>query len=208
MEGLVEKKRLAVMVSGRGSNCEAILRACAEGRLPGCEAAVVISNVPGVAALDKARAFGVPAIALEGRGRDRAEHEEAVGSMLKKMRVDLVCLAGYQRVLSPEFVREWKGRLLNVHPSLLPAFPGMRAQKQALEYGVHFAGCTVHFVDEMVDGGAVIVQHAVEVLDGDTVESLSERILVEEHEAYVEGIRRVVSGEYVLVGRRYARRAG
>lgn len=204
MSGAVaEKKRLAVLVSGRGSNCEAIIRACAEGGLPGCEVAVVVSNVPSAPALERARALGVTAVSLEGRGRERAEHEAAMTTLLQKFRVDLVCLAGYLRVLSPSFVQQWEGRLINIHPSLLPAFAGLRAQKQALEYGVQFAGCTVHFVSEEVDGGAIIVQHAVEVLDADTVETLSARILEEEHIAYIEGIRRVVSGAYTLRGRRY-----
>ncbi len=201
-----EKVRLGILLSGQGSHCEAIWRACADGRLPGCEVALVISNVPGSPVIERARALGLTVVALEGRGREQSEHEAAISSLLRKFRIDLVCLAGYQRVLSMEFVREWRGKLLNVHPSLLPAFPGPHAPKLAMEYGVQFTGCTVHFIDESVDGAVVILQHAIELVDADTVQTLSARILSEEHEAYVEALRRVVSGDYELRGRRYARR--
>ena len=199
--------RIAILISGRGSNCMAIVRAVRDGRLPNCEIAVVISNVSAAPGIEAARAFNVPVVALEGRGRKQAEHEEAIGALLTKFRVDLICLAGYIRVLSANFVREWQGKMLNIHPSLLPSFPGLHAQRQALDYGAQTAGCSVHFVDESVDGGILIVQRALEVLPTDTEATLSEHLLVEEHLAYVEAIRRVLSGEYEVVGRRYLPRA-
>jgi len=199
--------RIAVLISGRGSNCMAIVRAVRDGRLPNCEIAVVISNVSAAPGIEAARAFNVPVVALEGRGRKQAEHEEAIGSLLTKFRVDLICLAGYMRVLSANFVREWQGKMLNIHPSLLPSFPGLHAQRQALDYGAQIAGCSVHFVDESVDGGILIVQRAIEVLPTDTENTLSDRLLVEEHIAYVEAIARVISGEYKISGRRYLPRA-
>jgi phosphoribosylglycinamide formyltransferase-1 len=195
--------RIAILISGRGSNCMAILRAVRDGRLPNCEIAVVISNVSAAPGIEAARAFNVPVVALEGRGRQQAEHEEAIGALLVKFRVDLICLAGYMRVLSANFVREWAGKMLNIHPSLLPSFPGLHAQRQALDYGAQIAGCSVHFVNESVDGGILIVQRAIEVLPTDTEKTLSDRILVEEHIAYVEAIGRVISGDYEVVGRRY-----
>jgi phosphoribosylglycinamide formyltransferase-1 len=140
---------------------------------------------------------------LESKGRARREHEEAVTALLEKFRVDLVCLAGYMRVLSAEFVQRWQGRLLNIHPSLLPAFAGLHAQRQALEYGAQIAGCTVHFVDEAVDGGVIVLQRTCAVLPDDTEETLAARILEEEHVAYAEAIGRVISGTYEVAGRRY-----
>jgi phosphoribosylglycinamide formyltransferase-1 len=199
--------RIAILISGRGSNCMAIIRAVRDGRLTGCEIAVVVSNIPGAPGIEAARAFGIPVVTLEGRGREQIDHEEAINALLRKFRVDLICLAGYMRVLSADFVREWQGKMLNIHPSLLPAFPGLHAQRQALEHGVLLSGCSVHFVDEAVDGGVLIVQRACEVLPTDTEESLSGRILAEEHLAYVEGLRRVLSGEYEISGRRYLPRA-
>ncbi len=198
--------RIAILISGRGSNGESIALACRDGRLPGCEIVLVVSNVPGAQGIERLRALGLTTVTLEGRGRDRLEHEEAVASLLRKFRVNLVCLAGYKRVMSPGFVSEWKDRVLNVHPSLLPAFPGMHAQRQAIFYGVQFSGCTVHLVDAGIDSGVILLQHAVEVLDTDSVESLSDRILTEEHVAYVEAIRRLISGEYEVQDRRFVRR--
>jgi len=195
--------RIGILISGRGSNAMAILRAVEEGRLPGCEIAVVISNIAGAAGIEAARAAGVPAVALESKGRPRAEHERAVTALLEKFRVDLVCLAGYMRLLSPEFTQRWSGRMLNIHPSLLPAFPGLHAQRQALEYGAQVTGCSVHFVDEVMDGGVLILQRTCAILPDDTEDTLSARVLHEEHIAYVEAIARVVSGEYEVVGRRY-----
>lgn len=196
-------KRIAVLISGRGSNCMALIRAVRDGRLSDCEIAVVVSNIPEAPGVEAARAFGVPVVTLEGRGREQAEHETAVTALLRKFRVDLICLAGYMRILSASFVREWQGRMLNIHPSLLPAFPGLHAQRKALQYGVSVAGCTVHFVDESVDGGVIILQRTAEVLPEDTEETLSERILEQEHLAYVEALQRVLSGEYEARGRRY-----
>ena len=141
----------------------AIVRAVRDGRLQNCEIAVVVSNIPGAPGIEAARAFGVPAITIEGRGREQAEHETAINALLHKFRVDIICLAGYMRILSAAFVREWQGRMLNIHPSLLPNFPGLHAQRQALEYGAQYTGCTVHFVDESVDGG-VITEVAVAVV--------------------------------------------
>ena len=199
-------QRLGILLSGRGSNFMAIAEAIREGRLPGAEIAVVLSNLPDAAGLKIARELGLPAIAIPSEGRKRAEHDAQVVATLRQHRVDLVCLAGYMRILSPEFVRAFPNRILNVHPALLPAFPGLDAQAQALEFGAKVAGCTVHFVDEAVDHGAIITQRVVPVLDEDTAESLAARILEQEHIAYTEAIARVLSGEYHLVGRRYLRR--
>ena len=199
-------QRLGILLSGRGSNFMAIAEAIREGRLPGAEIAVVLSNLPDAAGLKIARELGLTAIAIPSAGRKRAEHDAEVVAALRQHRVDLVCLAGYMRILSPEFVRAFPNRILNVHPALLPAFPGLDAQAQALEFGAKVAGCTVHFVDEAVDHGAIITQRVVPVLDEDTAESLAARILEQEHIAYTEAIARVLSGEYHLVGRRYVRR--
>ncbi|HUD21981.1 MAG TPA: phosphoribosylglycinamide formyltransferase [Acidobacteriaceae bacterium] len=196
-------RRLGILLSGRGSNFIAIAEAIRERRLQGAEIAVVLSNLPDAAGLEAARKMGLPALAIPSTGRKRAEHDAEMIAVLHQHRVDLVCLAGYMRILSPEFVREFPHRILNVHPSLLPAFPGLDAQAQALEYGAKVAGCTVHFVDEAVDHGAIILQRVVPVLDQDTAESLAARILVEEHIAYPEAIARVLSGVYCLEERRY-----
>jgi phosphoribosylglycinamide formyltransferase-1 len=184
----------------------AIAEAIREGRLPGAEIAVVLSNLPDAAGLDSARKLGLPAIAIPSAGRKRAEHDAEVVAALRQHRVDLVCLAGYMRIISPDFVRAFPNRILNVHPALLPAFPGLDAQAQALAFGARVAGCTVHFVDEAVDHGAIILQRVVPVLDDDTAESLSARILEQEHIAYTEAIARVLSGEFHLSGRRYIHR--
>ena len=199
-------QRLGILLSGRGSNFLAIAEAIREGRLTGAEIAVVLSNLPDAAGLEAARQLGLPAIAIPSAGRKRAEHDAEVVAALRQHRVDLVCLAGYMRIISPEFVRAFPNRILNIHPALLPAFPGLDAQAQALEFGAKVAGCTVHFVDEAVDHGAIILQRVVPVLDEDTAETLSARILEQEHIAYAEAIARVLSGEYCLVGRRYVRR--
>jgi phosphoribosylglycinamide formyltransferase-1 len=196
-------KRLGILLSGRGSNFIAIAAAIRERRLLGAEIAVVLSNRADAPGLKAAQEMGLPAFAVPSAGRKRAEHDAEMIAQLHQHRVDMVCLAGYMRILTPEFVRAFPERILNVHPSLLPAFPGLDAQAQALEFGAKFAGCTVHFVDEAVDHGAVIVQRAVPVLDDDTAESLSARILEQEHIAYPEAIARIVSGEYRLAGRRY-----
>lgn len=168
----------------------------------------MLSNIAGVAGIEAAREAGVPAITLESKGRPRVEHEQAVTALLEEFGVELVCLAGYMRLLSEEFTRRWSGRMLNIHPSLLPAFAGLHAQRQALEYGAQVTGCSVHFVDEVMDGGVLILQRTCAILPEDTEETLSARLLDEEHKAYVEAIERVVSGEYAVVGRRYLKSEG
>ena len=199
-------KRLGVLLSGRGSNFLAIQKAIAEGRLPGAEIAVVLSNKADAPGLSAARELGWPALHIPVAGRTPVERDLEFVARLKEHEVDLVCLAGYMRIVSPPFVEAFPDRILNVHPSLLPSFPGLDAQRQALEFGAKVAGCTVHFVDEAVDHGVIILQHAVPVLDDDTDESLSARILVEEHKAYPEAIQRVLSGDYEIRGRRFVRR--
>ena len=196
-------RKLGVLLSGRGSNFAAIAENIAQGRLKGCEIAVVISNKADAAGLSIARERGLKAVAIEARGRKRAEHDAEIISTLREHQVDLVILAGYMRLLSPEFIQAFPQRILNIHPSLLPAFPGLDAQEQALIYGVQVAGCTVHFVDEELDHGVIVLQKTVPVLETDDAHTLSERILEQEHIAYSEGIARVVSDEYRIVGRRY-----
>ena len=196
-------KKLGILQSGRGSNFLAIADSIDAGRLPGAEIAVVISNRAEAQGIEVARTRNLPALAIETMGRKRAEHDAEIISVLRDHEVDLVCLAGYMRLLSQEFVRAYPQRILNIHPSLLPAFPGLDAQRQALEYGVHYSGCTVHFVDEELDHGVIILQRAVLVLPGDDEATLSARILAEEHQAYSEAISRVLSGKYAIVGRRY-----
>jgi phosphoribosylglycinamide formyltransferase-1 len=198
-------KRLGVLLSGRGSNFAAIAENIAQGRLKGCEIAVVISNKADAAGLAIARERGLKAVAIEARGRKRAEHDAEMISTLREHQVDLVILAGYMRLLSPEFIQAFPQRILNIHPSLLPAFPGLDAQEQALIYGVQVAGCTVHFVDEELDHGVIVLQKSVPVLETDDAPTLSERILQQEHIAYSEAIARVLSGEYRIVGRKYVR---
>lgn len=198
--------RLGVLLSGRGSNFLAIAESIRSGRLPGAEIAIVISNVADARGLAHARQLGLHTRVLVSKGRQREEHDADVIDCLREHNVDLVCLAGYMRLLSPQFVAAFPHRILNIHPSLLPAFPGLDAQEQAFNYGVKVAGCTVHFVDEELDHGAIVVQHAVPVLATDDAHSLAERILAEEHLAYTEAIARVVSGEYEVRGRRYVKK--
>ncbi len=198
--------RLGVLLSGRGSNFRAIARSIAEGRLKGAEIAVVISNVADAAGLAAAREMSLPAVAQVSKGRKRAEHDAAMIATLREHKVDMVVLAGYMRLLSPEFIAAFPERIVNIHPSLLPAFPGLEAQTQAWEYGVKVAGCTVHFVDEHLDHGAIILQRTVPVLDADDAHALAERILEQEHVAYSEALGRVASGEYEIRGRRYVKR--
>jgi phosphoribosylglycinamide formyltransferase-1 len=197
--------RLGILLSGRGSNFQAIAASIRERRLKGVEIAVVISNVNGAAGLTIARALGFPTVVFVSRGRKRAEHDADVADCLKAHRVDLVCLAGYMRLLSPEFIAAFPNRIINIHPSLLPAFPGLDAQRQAFDYGVKVAGCTVHFVDDDLDHGAIILQRTIPVLETDDAHSLAQRILAEEHIAYSEAIARVASGEYEMRGRRYVK---
>jgi phosphoribosylglycinamide formyltransferase 1 len=197
--------KLGILLSGRGSNFEAIADSVKAGRLQ-AEIAIVISNRADAAGLESARRRGLNAKLIPSKGRAREEHDGEVIAALKEARVDLVCLAGYMRLLSPEFVRAFPNRILNIHPSLLPAFPGLEAQKQALEYGAKVSGCTVHIVDEHLDHGPIIVQKTVPVLEGDDEHSLSGRILEQEHVAYTEAIRLILSGEVVVEGRRVLRK--
>ncbi len=195
--------RLGILLSGRGSNFLAIHQAIADGLLPQTEIAIVLSNKADAPGLAAARSLGLEAHHISVAGRTPIERDLEFIDRLKQARVDLVCLAGYMRLISPEFVAAFPNRILNVHPSLLPSFPGLDAQNQALEFGAKIAGCTVHFVDERVDHGVIILQRAVPVLDGDTPASLSARILLEEHRAYPEAIARVLSGAYRIEGRRF-----
>jgi len=199
-------KRLGVLLSGRGSNFLAIHQAIRDGRIADAEIAVVLSNKADAPGLAAARELGLDAHHIPVAGRTAAERDLEFVEKLMSYEVDLVCLAGYMRIISPGFVAAFPERIVNVHPALLPSFPGLDAQAQALEFGVKVAGCTVHFVDEAVDHGVIILQRAVEVRDDDTEETLSARILVEEHKAYPEAIARVLSGEYRVVGRRYLKR--
>jgi len=199
--------KLGILLSGRGSNFLAIADNLASGKLRGCEIAVVLSNLADAPGLAAARALGLNAVAIEARGRKRAEHDQEIIATLREHQVDLVCLAGYMRLLSPGFVQAFSQRILNIHPSLLPAFPGLDAQMQAFEYGVQVAGCTVHFVDEQLDHGVIILQRSVPVLEGDDPPTLAARILEQEHIAYSEAIARVVSGEYEIIGRRYLKKS-
>jgi phosphoribosylglycinamide formyltransferase-1 len=194
------------LLSGRGSNFLAIAESIRTGRLKSVEIAVVISNVAEAQGLQAAREIGLPTAVFVSKGRARQEHDADVAACLKAHRVDLVCLAGYMRLLSPEFIAAFPNRILNIHPSLLPAFPGLEAQEQAFEYGVKIAGCTVHFVDEQLDNGAIVVQRAVPVEETDDAHSLAARILAEEHIAYTEALARVASGEYEIHGRRFVKR--
>jgi len=198
--------RLGILLSGRGSNFKAIAESIRSGRLPGAEIAVVVSNRADAGGLETAKELGLPTALFISKGRDRTAHDADVIACLREHRVNLVCLAGYMRLLSPEFIAAFHNRILNIHPSLLPAFPGLEAQTQAFHYGVKVAGCTVHFVDEHLDHGAIILQHTVPVLDSDDAHSLAERILVEEHLAYTEALARVLGGEYEIHGRRFLRK--
>ena len=194
-------KRLGILISGRGSNFEAIARNIAAGSIP-AEIAVVIANRPEARGLETALHLGVNAVCIPSKGLDREIHDRMLLEELSRYAVDLVCLAGYMRLLSATFIRQSPNRILNIHPSLLPSFPGLDAQHQALAHGVKVSGCTVHFVDEGLDAGPIILQSAVEVLDGDTAETLSARILREEHRIYSEAIRLVLAGNYKIEGRR------
>ena len=199
-------KRLGILLSGRGSNFLAIARAIEDGRIPSAEIAIVISNVADAPGLAAAEELGLPTALFVSKGRKRAEHDADVAVCLRKHDVDLVILAGYMRLLSPEFIAAFRDRILNIHPSLLPAFPGLDAQQQAFDYGCSIAGCTVHFVDEHLDHGVIVLQRSIPVLESDDAHTLSERILIEEHIAYSEAIARVLSDDYRIEGRRYVRR--
>lgn len=196
------KKRIGVLLSGRGSNFEALAESVSAGRIPGAEIAIVISHREGAPGIDRARARGIDARVIPSKGLEREVYDRQVVAALQEKKVDLVCLAGYMRLLSPYFVQAFRGRILNIHPSLLPAFPGLESQRQALEHGAKFAGCTVHFVDENLDAGPIILQSTVPIRDDDTVDSLSARILDEEHRIYSEAVRIVLAGSYRIEGRR------
>ncbi|MFZ0392998.1 MAG: phosphoribosylglycinamide formyltransferase [Terracidiphilus sp.] len=198
--------RLGILLSGRGSNFLSIARNIRSGQLPGAEIALVLSNVAAAPGILAARDLGLPTQVCVSRGRNRAEHDRDMLVQLRAAQVDLVCLAGYMRLLSPEFIQAFPNRILNIHPSLLPAFPGLDAQQQAFDYGVQVAGCTVHFVDENLDHGVIILQRVIPVQPQDDAQTLADRILAEEHIAYSEAIARVASGDYEIQDRRYVRR--
>jgi phosphoribosylglycinamide formyltransferase-1 len=199
--------KIAILISGRGSNMLALADAVREGRIPGAEIVVVISDHEDAAGLKRAAERELETLVIERRGRTRVEHDAEIIEALREREVELVCLAGYMRLLSAEFIEAFRGRVLNIHPSLLPSFPGLDAQQQALRYGVKWTGCTVHFVDETLDGGPVIAQAVVPVHDNDTVETLSARILVEEHRLYAEALAGLVRGNYEIAGRRVVKKA-
>jgi len=195
-------KNLGILLSGRGSNFEAIARNIASGKIGDARIAVVISNRGDAGGIETARGLGLATLVIPSKGKPREDHDREVVAALEQHKVDLVCLAGYMRLLSPWFVKQFRHRILNIHPSLLPAFPGLEAQQQAFAYGVKVAGCTVHFVDEELDHGAIIVQKAVPVLESDDEHTLAARILDQEHIAYSEAISKVLQGEFEMSGRR------
>jgi len=185
--------RLAILISGRGSNMAALIEAAQSGRIPHSEVSVVISDQRSAAGLIKARESGIETLVIDRHGRSREEHDREIVAALRERQIDLVCLAGYMRILSRYFIAAYPGKILNIHPSLLPSFAGLDAQKQALDHGVKIAGCTVHFVDETLDGGPIIAQRVVPVRESDTVEALSARILEQEHELYPEAVAAVLA---------------
>ena len=200
-------KNLGILLSGRGSNFEAIARNVAAGKVPDACIAIVISNRADAGGLEIAGQLGLKSLVIPSKGKERKEHDREVVTALQQHQVDLVCLAGYMRLLSPWFVRQFSGRILNIHPSLLPAFPGLEAQQQAFAYGVKVSGCTVHFVDEELDHGPIVVQRAIPVLETDSEHTLAARILDQEHIAYSEAIKIVLEGKYEIVGRRVVRKS-
>jgi phosphoribosylglycinamide formyltransferase-1 len=195
-------KNLGILLSGRGSNFVAIAESIDAGRIPGARIAIVISNRADAPGVEVARKRGLNAIVIPSKGKDREAHDREVVAALKEYKIDLICLAGYMRLLSPWFVQQFPRQIINIHPSLLPAFPGLEAQQQAFAYGVKVSGCTVHFVDEELDHGAIIVQKTVPVLDSDDEHSLAERILAAEHVAYTEAVNVVLEGKFNVGGRR------
>lgn len=194
--------KIGILISGRGSNMLAIAEAIENGTIPNAEIAVVISDKPTAIGLIKANEKGIETLAIPRNGRTREEHDAEIVSELKNRDVELVCLAGYMRLLSKDFIRAFPNQIINIHPSLLPSFKGLDAQKQAFDYGVKFTGCTVHFVDEELDHGAIIAQKIVEVKNNDTAETLSARILEQEHALYIEAIAKITAGNYEFVGRK------
>ncbi len=204
---MAEKKRIGILLSGRGTNFEAIADSVAAGRISNAEIAIVISNRGEALGIESARRRGLETRVLPSKGKERQAHDAEVVAALKEKRVDLVCLAGYMRLLSPWFVQQFPQRILNIHPALLPAFAGLEAQKQAFDHGVKVSGCTVHFVDEQLDHGAIVVQRTVPVLDTDDEDTLAARILEQEHVAYTEAINLVLGGKFKVVGRRVVSKA-
>jgi phosphoribosylglycinamide formyltransferase 1 len=199
---MAANKKIGILLSGRGSNFEAIADNVAAGRIPGAEIAIVISNRAEAPGIESARRRGLDARVIPSKGKTREQHDTEVIAALRAKKVDLICLAGYMRLLSPDFIRAFPRQILNIHPSLLPAFPGLEAQKQAFEHGVKISGCTVHFVDEHLDHGPIILQKAVPVLPGDDEHTLAARILEQEHLAYSEAINLVLRGSWEIVGRK------
>ena len=199
-------KNIGILLSGRGSNFEAIAKNVASGKIPNARVSVAISNVANAGGLDVARRMGITAVVVPSKGEEREAHDREMVTVLREHKVDLICLAGYMRLLSPWFVQQFPQSILNIHPSLLPAFPGLEAQQQAFAYGVKVAGCTVHFVDEELDHGAIVVQKAVPVIDADDERTLAARILEQEHAAYSEAIAIVLEGKFQIVGRRMVRK--
>ena len=197
-----EDARLGILISDRGSNMIALADATREGRLPNAQIAIVISDQPDAAGLARAKERGLKTLVIERLGRSREAHDREIVSALKAHEVNLVCLAGYMRLLSSDFIEAYRNRILNIHPSLLPCFPGLDAQRQALAHGVKWSGCTVHFVDETLDGGPIIAQRVVPVYDRDTEETLAARILLEEHRLYPEAVALVIGCSYRIEGRR------
>jgi len=198
-------KRIGVLLSGRGSNFEALADSISAGRIPNAEIGIVVSNREGAPGIDRARARGLATRVIPSKGLEREPYDRLVVTALREAHVELICLAGYMRLLSPFFVAAFPHRILNIHPSLLPSFPGLESQKQALEYGVKFAGCTVHFVDENLDAGPIVLQAVVPVEDNDTENSLSARILKEEHRIYSEAVKIVLEEKFKIEGRRVIR---
>jgi len=196
------KRRIGVLLSGRGSNFEALADSVSNGRIPNAEIATVVSNREGAPGVERAQSRGINSRVIPSKGLEREAYDRQVVAVLHEHKVDLVCLAGYMRLLSPYFVAAFPQRILNIHPSLLPSFPGLESQRQALEYGVKFAGCSVHFVDENLDAGPIVLQAVVPVEDDDSVADLSDRILREEHRIYSEAVRIVLEGKYKIEGRR------
>jgi len=199
-------KNIGILLSGRGSNFQAIAKNVANGQIPDARISLVIANMPDAGGLTITRQLGLHGVVIPSKGKQREDHDREMVAALREHKVDLICLAGYMRLLSPWFVQQFPQRILNIHPSLLPAFPGLEAQQQAFAYGVKVAGCTVHFVDEELDHGAIIVQKAVSVLDTDDERTLAARILEQEHIAYSEAIRIVLEGKFEIRGRKLVRK--
>jgi phosphoribosylglycinamide formyltransferase-1 len=202
------KKHIGVLLSGRGSNFDALAASVAAGRIPNADISIVVSNQDTAPGIEKARARGIDARVIPSKGLEREAYDRLVVKVFEEKKVDLVCLAGYMRLLSPYFVAAFPQRILNIHPSLLPAFPGLEPQRQALEHGAKVSGCTVHFVDENLDAGPIVMQAVVPIEDDDTPQTLADRILLEEHRIYTEAVRIVLEGRWRMVGRRVLTTAG